>query len=88
MKLSHKIKVKNTQGLHARPAATLAKLLQGFRSDVTFTYRKKTGNAKSVVDILMLMVKKNASIIITVDGEDAQETLDKIIEAFAGNFGE
>jgi phosphocarrier protein HPr len=88
VKLMRKVRVKNALGLHARPATVIAKLLQGSRSDVLFTYRKETVNAKSIMSILMLAATKNSSIIITIDGEDASETMQMIIEAFENQFGE
>ena len=88
MKLMRKVRVKNALGLHARPATVIAKLLQGTRSDVSFTYRKETINARSIMSILMLAATKNSSITITVDGDDASETMQSIVEAFENQFGE
>lgn len=88
MKQVAKVKVKNAMGLHTRPATTIVKLLQGIKSDVLFTYKKETINAKSILSILMLAVKKNSSITITVEGEDAEETMNKLVHAFEHEFGE
>lgn len=83
-----KVKVKNSMGLHTRPATAIVKLLQGCKSNVFFTYRKETINAKSILSILMLAARKNTNITISVTGEDAQETLDKLTAAFEAKFGE
>ena len=88
MKLSRKLRVKNALGLHARPATVIVKLLQGTSSQVWFTYRKETINARSIMSILMLAAAKNSLITVAVDGDDAQETMQKIVEAFDGHFGE
>ena len=88
MKLLRKVRVKNTLGLHARPATVIVKLLQGTMSDVSFTYRKETINAKSIMSILMLAATKNSLITIVVDGDDANETMQKIVDAFENQFGE
>lgn len=87
-KVIHKLKVKNPLGLHARPAATIAKLLQGSKSQVTISYRQETVNARSIMSILMLAIKKNSLVTLTVEGEDAEETLVKLIAAFETQFGE
>lgn len=84
----HKVKVKNALGLHARPAAMIAKLLQGTKSQVSISYKQETVNARSIMSILMLAIKKNSQIILTVEGEDADETLFKLIAAFESQFGE
>ena len=87
-KLSQKVKVKNALGLHARPATVIAKLLQGSRSTVFFTYRKESVNARSMMSVLMLAATKNSHILIEVEGEDAQEVMAKLISAFEHQFGE
>lgn len=83
-----KVRIKNALGLHARPATVIAKLLQGTRSDVSFTYRNETINARSIMSILMLAATKNSSITVIVNGEDASETMQRIVEAFENHFGE
>lgn len=87
-KIISKVKVKNTMGLHTRPATAIVKLLQGTKCDVFFTYKKETINAKSILSILMLAAKKNSRITVTVEGEDAHETMEKLVSAFNTGFGE
>ena len=88
MKFTRKVRVKNALGLHARPATVIAKLLQRTSSSVSFTYRKETVNAKSIMSLLMLAATKNSIITVVVDGEDAGEMIEKIVEAFENEFGE
>jgi phosphotransferase system HPr (HPr) family protein len=84
----HKVRVKNPLGLHARPAMMIARLLQGVSSSVVFTRRKETINAKSIMGILMLAATKNSIITVDIDGEDAHETMEKLVLAFENRFGE
>ena len=88
MKLLRKVRVKNALGLHARPATVIAKLLQTTQSSVSFTYRKETVNARSIMNLLMLAATKNSLITVEVEGEDAEEIMGKIIGAFENKFGE
>ncbi len=88
MKLTRKVRIKNALGLHARPATMIAKLLQGTLSSVSFTYRNETVNARSIMSILMLAATKNSLITVVVEGEDASETMDRIVGAFEDKFGE
>ncbi len=88
VKLMRKVRIKNPLGLHARPATVIAKLLQGTSSSVSFTYRNETINARSIMSILMLAATKNSLITVIVEGEDAGETMDKIVMAFENKFGE
>lgn len=87
-KLSQKVKIKNALGLHARPATVIAKLLQGTKSSVFFTYRKETVNARSIMSVLMLAATKNSQIVIDIEGEDAQEIMVRLVAAFENKFGE
>lgn len=86
MRLLQKVKIKNKLGLHARPAALIVKFLQGCKSTVVFTYRKETINARSIMSILMLAAKKNAQIQITVEGDDAQNVMESLIDMFENRF--
>ena len=88
MKLVKIVKVKNDLGLHIRPAATIVKLLQPTKSNVLFTYKKETINAKSIMSILMLAAKKNSSITITIEGKDADIFMSKLVNCFENCFGE
>jgi len=87
-KLISKIRVKNSSGIHTRPATCIVKLLHNCKSNVHFTHKRDTVNAKSLLSILMLALHKNAQLTITVDGEDAEETMNKLLKAFDNNFGE
>lgn len=88
MKLTQKVQVKNKLGLHTRPATTIVKLLQNSKSRVEFTYKKETINAKSILSILMLAAARNSRITISVEGDDAEDTMDKLVTAFENEFGE
>lgn len=86
--LTKKVRVTNELGLHTRPATLIVKLLQECKSEVTFSYKKETINARSILNILMLAAQKNAIITITVKGKDAQETMNRLVESFESRFGE
>ena len=87
-KLVRKVQVKNRMGLHTRPATTIVKMLQNCKSDVFFTHKQDTINAKSILSILMLAARRNAKITISVEGDDADLTMNKLVDAFENQFGE
>ena len=87
-KIIRKVRVKNALGLHARPATVIVKLLQGSKSSVSFTYKKETINARSIMSVLMLAATKNSLITVIVEGEDAKETMGKLVDIFEMKFGE
>jgi phosphocarrier protein len=88
VKLVRKVRVTNGLGLHTRPATVIVKLLQNCKSDVTFAHKTETINAKSILSILMLAAKKNTQIIVTVEGDDAEDIMCKLVNAFESGFGE
>ncbi len=88
MKLVRKLRVKNALGLHTRPSAAIVKLLQPLKASVSFTYRNETINARSILSILMLAARKNAQLVVTIEGEDAALTMEKLSAAFETEFGE
>lgn len=88
MKLVRKVRVTNTLGLHTRPATFIVKLLQNCKSDVVFIHKKESINAKSILSILMLAAKKNSQITVSIEGEDANDIMEKLALAFENGFGE
>lgn len=87
-KKSCKVQVKNDLGLHTRPATVIVKLLQNCKSDVTFTHKRETINAKSILSILMLAATRNSQITVTAEGDDADDVISKLTMAFDSRFGE
>ena len=83
-----KIRVKNELGLHTRPATLIVKILQTCKSTVTFTYKKESVDAKSILSILMLAVQKNGVLTVKIEGDDAEETLERLEKGFEDQFGE
>jgi len=88
MKCEAVVKVKNKMGLHVRPASTIAKLLQKSQSNVTLTYKGESVNARSIMSIMILAAPKNARLHLLVEGNDAKETLEALMQAFESQFGE
>ncbi|MCB1112068.1 MAG: HPr family phosphocarrier protein [Chlamydiales bacterium] len=88
MKLTKKVKVKNKNGLHTRPATAIVKLLQNVKSEVMFTYKNETVNAKSILSIMMLAAQRNSMITITCSGQDADHAMETLVDAFENKFGE
>lgn len=88
MKSTRKVRVKNLLGLHTRPATAIVKMLQNCKCQVSFIHKKDTINAKSILSILMLAAKRNSQITITAEGEDAEDVVEKLADAFENRFGE
>jgi len=76
------LRVKNRQGLHARPAALFVQVANKFDSRITVKRDDEEVNGKSIMGILMLGAERDSIIIIEAEGEDANlaiEELEKIV---------
>jgi len=83
--VSATLTVKNKTGLHARPAAMLAKLSNKFESELCIIAGDTKIDPKSIVDLLSNGVKQGTVVEVTADGPDEQNALDEItalIESF------
>jgi len=68
------------QGLHARPAATLIKLVKSFKSIVSLRKGGKTIRLNSMINLLSMTIKGGDTITLIIEGEDetnAGEILDR-----------
>ena len=75
--------VKNSTGLHARPATLLVKKASAFKSDISLEYNGKKANVKSLIGVLSLGVSKDANVKVIASGHDealAAEEIAKLIE--------
>ncbi len=86
--ISARLRVRNAQGLHARPATQIVKIVARYKAQVTITYRKKTIDAKSVLGILLLAAPQNATVTIQALGEDAEVVIKELEAAFIRKFEE
>lgn len=85
------IVITNRLGLHARAAAKLVKLANGFDSGIFLARAESPDNpvdARSIFNVLLLAAAKNASIEITAEGADEEEAIEALCQLFANRFGE
>ncbi len=80
--------VKNSLGVHTRPAAQLAQEAMKFNSDIYLVMDHMAVNAKSVLDILTLGAAQGKKIVIKAKGEDADKAVSRLIYLFEEGFGE
>lgn len=86
--------IKNYLGLHARAAARLVKLANGFDSKILLARsdaRQRTVDAKSIFGVLLLAATRGTLIEIVAEGPDeaeAVEALSRLVEEHFGEGGE
>jgi phosphocarrier protein HPr len=74
-----KVELTNEVGLHARPAAVFSKAAAGFSADVTVAKGGQEANAKSIMAVLKLDVKKGDAVTIATEGDDAEKALEELV---------
>ena len=74
-----KVELTNEVGLHARPAAVFSKAAAGFSADVTVAKGGQEANAKSIMAVLKLDVKKGDAVTIATEGDDAEQALEELV---------
>ncbi|GIG21809.1 PTS sugar transporter subunit IIA [Cellulomonas chitinilytica] len=76
--------LRNPLGLHARPAAIVARMLAGFDAKV----RVNGANAASVLELMKLGATEGAELRIEAEGPQAAEARDALVAAVDEGFGE
>ena len=74
--------IKDSVGLHARPAGALVKLVKKYKSAVTVSAGEKTVNAGNIMGVMSLGATKGTKIKIEASGEDSDEALSALREFF------
>lgn len=78
------VKIIDPIGLHARPASKITNEASKYKSDIKILMDGKTANAKSLINLMALGVKKNNKIEIQAKGLDeaaAIEGIQKILKS-------
>jgi phosphocarrier protein len=78
----------NQEGLHARPAARIVRLANGFAAEIQLAKDGLEVNGKSIMGVMMLAAECGSSIIIRANGPDAEQAVQALAELVASGFGE
>jgi phosphocarrier protein len=88
--LEDKVLIVNQLGLHARAAAQLVHLANGFKSNIRLQRSDNRGvaDAKSILSVLTLAATRGTELLVTVEGPDEKATMAAIKGIFQKGFGE
>lgn len=78
--ISKEVVVKNSTGLHARPATMLAKKAASFKSEIKFELNGKSVNGKSLIGILSLGASKGTNVRVVASGEDENTAVEELVK--------
>jgi len=86
--INYEIEIINKLGLHARAAAKLVSIASSFNSHVDIEKQGNRINGKSIMGVMMLAAGKGSKIILHIDGEDAENCVQALIELINNRFDE
>ena len=82
------ITIKNTVGLHARPATFFIQKANSFKSGIWVEKDDRKVNAKSLLGVLSLGIAKGMTITIIADGIDEKAAVDALCDLIDSGFEE
>jgi len=78
------VTLRNPLGLHARPAAVLARMVAGFDAEV----RVNGVNAASMLELMKLGASGGRELTVTATGPAAEQAVGAVVAAISAGFGE
>ena len=80
--------VRNSAGIHARPAALIAQTANKFASEILLEKESTSVNAKSIMGVITMAAGYNTIITLKAEGADEKEAADAIFTLFESKFEE
>lgn len=75
MTCTQEFTIVNKMGMHARPAAQFVKRANRHQCDVWVEKDDEQVNGKSIMGLMMLAAGQGAKLLITTDGQDAEDAM-------------
>jgi phosphocarrier protein HPr len=72
--------IKNSLGLHARPAAMFVEVASRYDSQVMIEREGMEVNGKSIMGVLMLAAEQGARLQVRAEGPDAKQALEALAD--------
>ncbi len=83
-----RVTIVNRKGLHARASAKLAKLAATYDARIIVRHEGEAADARSIMDLLMLVAHIGCEIEITANGPQAGEAVEALVALVSNGFGE
>ena len=84
MIVKRRIKIKNPQGLHARPASVFVKIANKYEAQITVKKSGESVNGKSIMGLMTLAANQGSVLDIEASGDDADKAMQEL-ERFLTN---
>ncbi len=86
--ISRNVTIRNSVGLHARPATFFVQKANSFKSSIWVEKEDCRVNAKSLLGVLSLGITKGMSITLIADGADESTAVEGLADLVDSEFGE
>ena len=86
--ISKEVTIKNSVGLHARPATFIIQKANTYKSTIWVERDDRKINAKSLLGVLSLGIVKDMTITIIADGNDEQDAVNGLCALIESAFNE
>lgn len=73
-------------GIHARPAVLLVKEVKKYQSSITVSFNGKKADARKLMALMAMGIKKNDEVTISVAGDDEDAALIGVKAFFENNL--
>ncbi len=87
-RVTRRLDIINEKGLHARAAAKLVEVVEGFDASVEVSLGGQSASGDSIMGLLMLAAAKGTTIDVQIAGPDAVPLADAVAALVANRFGE
>ena len=87
-KVTRQLKIVNEKGLHARAAAKLVEVVEGFDATAEVSHNGQSASGDSIMGLLMLAAAKGSTVDVGIAGSDAEPLADAMAALVADRFGE
>jgi phosphocarrier protein len=82
------VKIVNSLGLHARPAAEFVKLASRFEAEILVEKDGMQVNGKSIMGVMTLAAECGSTLTIRAEGDDARKATDALADLVRRGFSE
>jgi phosphocarrier protein len=86
--ISRSITIRNSVGLHARPATFFVQKANSFKSSIWVEKEDCRVNAKSLLGVLSLGIAQGSVITLIADGSDEAAAIDGLIDLVEKELGD
>ncbi len=85
--LKRTVTIRHKYGIHARPAAKIVSLCNGFAADITILKEgEQPASGKNILDIMMLAAGTGEELELRIEGEDEAAAMEQLAAMMESDF--